>query len=410
MKIIRLVIALMLVTAVSLAAAENNCVTCHKEFEDEDGPSYQIVRDVHFDIGLSCSDCHGGDPSLEDMDEVRESNGYRGTPSHLEVPDFCARCHSDAQYMREFNPSLPTNQLEMYRTSTHGKRLFGKKDEKVANCISCHGVHDIGNAKAPHSKIHPLNIPRMCGSCHANEEYMAEYGISTSQLADFSESVHGQALLENHDLGAPACNDCHGNHGAVPPGVSSLAAVCGNCHALEAELFNSSPHKEAFLENDFPMCETCHSNHKIIKPFDGLVGIDEPALCLDCHSKEDGTRGLETARGISTALRRLVSAHAEAKETLNAAKIKGMMTINEEFRLKEVKQILIQTRTLVHSFNLDSVLPRADMGISKADTVKVNSAALIEEYSFRRKGLGLATIFITILIIALAIKISRLPK
>ena len=65
---------------------------------------------------------------------------------------------------------------------------------------------------------------------------------------------------------------------AAPPGVSSLAAVCGVCHALEAELFAMSPHADAFLENDFPMCETCHSNHDIIKPIEHMIGTTESAL------------------------------------------------------------------------------------------------------------------------------------
>jgi predicted CXXCH cytochrome family protein len=342
------------------------------------------------------------------MDDVRDSKGYVGVPTYLEVPEFCARCHSDATYMGQHNPSLPTDQLHKYKTSVHGQLLFGRKDTKVANCISCHTVHEIGDAKMPHSSTHPLNIPQMCGQCHSNTEYMAEYRIPTDQLADFTESVHGIALLENHDLGAPACNDCHGNHGAAPPGVNSLAAVCGTCHALEAELFTASPHWDAFIENDLPMCETCHSNHGIVKPFDGMVGTKEPALCIQCHEEGDGTKGLETAMGISSAIAGLRKAHGEAQLVLEEAIFKGMMTTDEEFRLKEVTQSLIESRTLVHSFNIDSVLPKANAGLEKAEQVKTNSAALIDEYYFRRKGLGVATLFLTIVAVALYFKIRRL--
>jgi len=405
-----LIFGLILAAPNATQGQTDNCITCHQDIEDEDGPSYKIVRDIHHQKGLSCADCHGGDPALDDMDDVRESRGYRGAPSHDEVPAFCARCHSDANYMHEHNPSLPTDQLEKYKTSVHGKRLFDSKDKKVANCISCHGVHEIGSSKMPHSATHPLNIPETCGSCHANVEYMAEYGIPTDQLSDYKESVHGHALLDKKDLGAPACNDCHGNHGAAPPGVSSLTAICGNCHALEEELFNASPHLEAYAENDFPMCETCHSNHKIEEPTDALVGIKEPSLCIECHEEGDGTRGLETARGIAFALKRISAAHKDAEKALQEAYVKGMLTTDEEFRIKEVEQILIQTRTLVHSYNLDSVLPKAEMGIQKADTVVANSAKLVDEYYFRRKGLGLATIFITIVVIALFIKIRDIER
>ncbi len=39
--------------------------------------------------------------------EVWESEGFVGVPDYLEVPSFCARCHSDPAYMREHNPALP---------------------------------------------------------------------------------------------------------------------------------------------------------------------------------------------------------------------------------------------------------------------------------------------------------------
>ena len=49
------------------------------------------------------------------------------------------------------------------------------------------------------------------------------------------------------DLSAPTCTTCHGNHGATPPGFASVANVCSTCHVFQAQLFDSSPHKEAFV-------------------------------------------------------------------------------------------------------------------------------------------------------------------
>ncbi len=410
MKRISLLLILSLLPLVVMAQ-EDNCLTCHRDFEDEDGgPSYLITRDVHIQKGLSCADCHGGDPSLEDMDEVRESRGWRGVPDHLEVPAFCARCHSDANYMHEQNPSLPTDQLVKYKTSIHGKRLFGKKDRKVANCISCHTVHQIANARTPYSSTHPLNLPQTCAHCHADADYMAEYGIPTDQYDGYRKSVHGEALFENNDLGAPVCNDCHGNHGALPPGMASISHVCGNCHAMQAQLFDKSPHSKAFEENDFPACETCHSNHLIEKPGDQMVGNKEPAVCVECHSEGDGTRGLDVAAAMSLAVEKLANAQAEARAALDEAIAKGMMTTDEEFRFKEVQQMLIATRTQIHSFSLDTILTMADAGYEKAKEVQTNSAALIDEYFFRRKGLGLATLFITLLVVALWAYIRKLES
>ncbi|MEW5796322.1 MAG: cytochrome c3 family protein [Candidatus Zixiibacteriota bacterium] len=389
-------------------AAEDNCLTCHKDIEDEDGPAHLITRDIHFQNGLGCADCHGGDPSLDDMDDVRKSAGYRGVPNHLQVPDFCARCHSNASYMRNHNPSLPTDQLDKYKTSVHGKRLFENRDTKVANCVSCHAVHQIGDGKLPHSSTHPVNVPATCGKCHADPAYMVEYNIPTTQLDDYLQSVHGKALIERNDLGAPACNDCHSNHGAAPPGHESLAAVCGNCHVFQMELFDRSPHKTAFAENDFPMCETCHSNHRIEKPHDAMVGTSGGAVCADCHSADDGTRAFVVADTMSTGLYKLVSARDQAKTVLDDAIAKGMLTTDVELMLGEVDQALIKARTAVHAFGTAEFKGKADTGIAKADTVLARSKALIDNYFFRRKGLALATLFITIVAVCLYLRIRKL--
>ncbi len=403
-----LLLAFLFGAGTAFASEPGNCITCHQDWEDEDGPSFKFARDIHNQRGLGCEDCHGGDPSLEDMDEVSEHPTYRGVPDHLEVPDFCARCHSDAAYMHEHNPSLPVDQLAKYRTSVHGQKLFQLKDRKVANCISCHSVHEIADERLPYSSTHPLNLASTCGTCHADAEYMEPYNIPTDQLQAYRESVHGQALLERKDLGAPTCNDCHGNHGAAPPDVSSLAAICGFCHTVEAELFAMSPHADAFEENELPMCETCHSNHRILKPHDGMVGTTEPALCVKCHDKDDGTRGFAMADSVLTCILNLAEARASSAELLNEARSKGMMVTDEEFAMKDVDQLLIQTRTLIHAFNVDSVSSKARSGIAKADSVRVSSAELIDEYYFRRKGLGVATLIITFLAVMLYRKIRTL--
>ncbi len=239
---------------------------------------------------------------------------------------------------------------------------------------------------------------------------MNSYGLDASPVADYEASVHGTALFERGDLSAPVCNDCHGNHGAAPPGVSSLVAVCGTCHAIESEMFNASPHKEAYEETDFPMCMTCHSNHKILKPQDKWIGTEEPALCIECHSADDGTKGLETAAGISNALKSLVKSQAEAQAILDEAIEKGMATTDVEFTMKELRQSLIQTRTTLHSFNIDSVMPKAETGMKQAEDVKKNSAELIEEFYFRRKGLGVTSLIFTFLIIGLYLIIRKVEK
>jgi Cytochrome c3 len=152
----------------SRAQETDTCVVCHGALD----PPYQVTseqfsRDIHSQKGLTCAACHGGDPSKIDMDAMSKSAGFRGRIARSQIPALCGSCHSDADFMRKYNPSLRTDQLSQYRTSIHGKRLV-QGDEKVAVCTDCHGVHDLRPAADAASHVNPLSIAKTCSRCHAN--------------------------------------------------------------------------------------------------------------------------------------------------------------------------------------------------------------------------------------------------
>jgi hypothetical protein len=219
------------------------------------------------------------------------AKGFKPPPDRLEVPQFCARCHSDAAYMKRFNPQLRVDQLTEYRTSVHGKRNAAG-DEKPATCIDCHGIHGIRAVNNPASPVFATNVPKTCAKCHADAELMAPYKIPTNQYSDWQQSVHASALLEQGDLGAPACNDCHGNHGAAPPQAASVQHVCGQCHAREAGLYQASFKNALFDKLNVPQCIVCHSNHRILHP--------TPEL-FQSHSGPEVTAGRVTSADPFTA-------------------------------------------------------------------------------------------------------------
>jgi predicted CXXCH cytochrome family protein len=395
----------------TISSVADQCYECHLSWEeDSDAPSIRFEYDVHFDAGLGCSDCHGGNPTLDDMDDVYNSRGYKGIPSKKDIPEFCASCHSDPAYMVRFNPAMPTDQLEKYKTSVHGKKLYDQGDDKVANCVSCHSVHNIQSQMIPTSTVNAFNLPGTCAKCHSDKEYMKDYNLSTSQFDEYSKSVHGVALLEHKDVGAPACNDCHGNHGATPPGVESISAVCGLCHALIAENFSVSPHKTAFDAAGYPECEICHDKHLIVRPQLHWVGDSDSALCVECHDPDDGTAGLNTASEVNKTLMELKSKYETAVANIDSADAKGMMVTDERFVLQEIEQAVIKARTAMHTFNSDSVRAVADEGIGKAEKVSQAGLAKIDDYYFRRKGLGVASLIITLLVIALFLKMRSAEK
>jgi len=60
---------------------------------------------------------------------------------------------------------VPGGRASTYLDSYHG--LASQMGSKVvANCASCHGVHNIYRSSDPRSTIHPANLAQTCGSCH----------------------------------------------------------------------------------------------------------------------------------------------------------------------------------------------------------------------------------------------------
>ena len=462
------------------ALAADKCLECHGTVGDK--PSSLFTRDIHHLKGISCTGCHGGDASAEDMEKAMDRRaGFIGVPKGDDVSAVCARCHSnattmagfqsvlptnqyvllqssvhgklsisgkerivqcttchnahgiakvtdpaspvypvnavatcarchgDAKFMRLYNPSLPVDQLAKYRTSVHGvKNAAG--DARTAQCASCHGSHDILSVKEVKSKVYPTNIPATCASCHSNAAYMAGYGIPTDQFEKYAKGVHGVALLEKHDLGAPACNNCHGNHGAMPPGVESISKVCGTCHVLNADLFSSSPHKKGFDELGKPECETCHGNHDIVAASNVLLGNFPGAVCSRCHSAQDREKGFVAAGVMRVLIDSLQRADDRARVLVDEAEQKGMEISEAKYKLRDVRQSRLETRTIVHAFSAEKLRETAGKGFATAAGISAEAEHAIDEYYFRRVGLGVATFSITVLAVSLYLYIRRLER
>ncbi len=387
---------------------DDQCAVCHADMAEAavDVADYFQV-DVHGRASLSCADCHGGDPTSDDPDvAMSKEAGFRGAPDELAQPAFCARCHSDAAYMRRFDPGLPIDQLTLYRTSRHGQRNAAG-DRKVATCVSCHGVHDIRPAVEPKSTVHPTRVAETCGVCHTNKTLMAAYNLPADQVDSYKTSVHWQMISEGNDLSAPTCNDCHGNHGALPPEVENIASVCGHCHVKNRDFFRRSPKQKIFDEADLPECETCHGNHAVQHTTDELLGLQKGAICADCHD-DDGSRpstAILLMRAELDSLRRAVD---ESHDRLDAAIQKGMYVADSEFKWRDARQTLLEARTAVHLFSPDALRESTAEGLRLASEVDAEAEHAIAQYGFRRKGLLISTLIITVLAISLYLKIRQI--
>ncbi|HXE74755.1 MAG TPA: cytochrome c3 family protein [Candidatus Xenobia bacterium] len=387
------------------ALTTDTCVSCHSTLGDE--PAAKFTDDIHHARGLSCAACHGGDPTSDDMRvSMSPARGFRGKPSRQQIPQLCARCHSDAALMRGYNPSLRTDQLAQYLTSIHGKRL-AQGDTRVAVCTDCHSVHDIRPASNPLSSVHPLRIPQTCAHCHADAERMKPYKIATDQFTEYRASVHYEKL-EAGDLAAPTCATCHGNHGAAPPGVASVERVCGTCHVFQEQLFNESPHKQPWEKVGFAACSTCHGNHRIEHTRDALVGTTPEAVCTRCHS--EGDAGWTTAEKISAQLNELETSLQGAVQLMDRVERAGMEVGEARLALANAQEKLIKARVDVHAFNAARVEATVSSGLEFTAQARKMGKEALAELAFRRRGLALSLIIIAWVVLSLWLLIRHLER
>lgn len=406
-------LSLLFILAVSntvfAAEAKDSCMECHKELSDElSGPVKGLIGDVHAKRGLSCVNCHGGDATSDDMAVAMSvERGFVGRPKRNEIPQFCAKCHSDPTYMRQFNPNLPTDQLAKYNTSQHGL-LNAQGDGKVAVCISCHGVHGIRAHKDPKSSVFVSNIPATCGKCHADKEYMKGYDIPTTQLEEYKQSVHGIALLEKGDRSAPACNACHGNHEATPPIVQSVGNVCAQCHSLTRDYFAKSPHKAAHDKLGIPECEVCHGKHKILRPNDEWLGTGGEALCVNCHAPD--SNGFKVATQMKDGIDNLKLKITSASELIEDVEKKGMEVDDAKYSLSEANNALTESRAVIHTFDAEKLKGVSEKGTGFSDKSKEGAEKALSDFKFRRKGFIVAIIIMFFLAFILYLEIKEADR
>jgi hypothetical protein len=400
---------LVLAACLGYGQAVNSCVDCHSAQAGRlEVTPEKFSQDIHAQKGLTCTSCHGGDSSSYDPTvAMSHKAGWKGKIDRKQIPQLCGSCHSNPALMRTYNPSLRTDQLDQYHTSIHGKRL-ATGDDKVAVCVDCHSVHDIRPPSDPRSTVNPVNVAKTCSRCHSDAAYMKSYGIPTDQFANYNTSVHHEALTVGGDVSAPTCTTCHGNHGAVPPGVDKVQNVCANCHVFQAQMYQKSTHNKAFADKGLPGCVVCHSNHGIHKPSDAMLGTGPTGVCMRCHAPDDHCDRART--NILNNLTQLDKAVDGADQSLRRAEAAGMEVSEARLNQDQARDALTKARVTIHSFQADLVDKdvQAGMKIAAANR-KAGDDAMVER-NHRRIGLGVCLIAIAFFLVGLWLYIKQLES
>jgi predicted CXXCH cytochrome family protein len=417
----------------SALPADYSCAVCHFEGGELWLPGTPLTKlddltsDIHWQAGLRCHDCHGGSPSLDAFQNHREDAGFHRLGSRADIPAFCGRCHSSIDYMRQFVPSARTDQEAEYWTSGHGRRLKlsadgdnSQVDQAVATCVDCHGGHGMLAVNNTNSPVYPSRVAETCARCHSDEKRMAGRTyegrpLGHDQYDQWRQSVHGGALMDKGDLSAPACNDCHGNHGALPPGVGSVAHACGTCHGKIAGLFAETRMQHKFEEVGLPGCAACHGKHLISHPDDEMLGMHSGDLCFTCHDPEHPKygatlAGAEVAKTMRARLDRLKAEIAEAERLLTDAERLGMEVRGPRFDLRQAFDALTNARTQVHSFKPAPLEEALDEGLKVTSNVKTRAEGALREHTSRRVWLAASLVPILFVVGLLLLYIRSLSS
>ena len=385
----------------------NSCLDCHSVLPDPYGVTTdQFSHDIHEQKGLTCASCHGGDATSSDPTvAMSPAKGWKGHIDRKQVPALCSSCHSNPVYMKQFNPSLRTDQLSEYHTSVHGQKIAAG-DTKVAVCTDCHSVHDLRAPSDPLSTVNPVNVAKTCSRCHSDAAYMKQYGIPTDQFAKYNTSVHHDAMVVRGDLSAPTCTTCHGNHGATPPGVDKVQNVCGTCHVFQAQMYAKSTHSKMFQEKGLPGCVVCHSNHGVQMPSDAMLSTGPAGVCMQCHTRGDVCdRARESILNNLTTLDHNIK---DADQALKLAEASGMEVSTARLNQNAATDALTKARVTIHSYDpaLVDVDVQVGMKIAAAN-LKAGQNAMVER-NHRRIGLGICLLAIGFMLVGLWLYIKKI--
>jgi predicted CXXCH cytochrome family protein len=193
------------------------CASCHSDAErmspyNLSTDQYALYQTSHHGRALArgdekvavCTDCHG-------VHEILRSDDARSSAFAANMPETCARCHSDAGLMSGYD--LTGDPYADFVAGRHGEALLERQDASAPGCSRCHGAH---GATPPGVG----DINKVCGQCH-----------STAR-AYFLESPHRLAMEE---AGLPECASCHDHHRISKANVETLDTRCLECHERGSE-------------------------------------------------------------------------------------------------------------------------------------------------------------------------------
>jgi len=273
-------------TPVDLQSVANSvCMQCHSDKNltaRRDGETISLFVDEYAfktsaHSSVACAQCHNEVSTL-----------VRRPCSTIKEKVDCSICHADV--------------VGRYQKGIHGQRAAAG-DKYAPTCQTCHNSHATQRHTDPGSPTFAMNVPKLCGQCHAKGEPVAkviskQIPQAKNILNSYIDSVHGRGLLKAGLVVAANCASCHTAHNELPksdPNSSvnprHLAGTCGTCHKGIEDEFKKSIHWPGNVKTDkkLPICEDCHTSHTISRIDIKGFRMRMMKECGGCHTEESTT-------------------------------------------------------------------------------------------------------------------------
>ncbi|MEI2688748.1 MAG: cytochrome c3 family protein [Anaerolineae bacterium] len=230
--------------------AEVSCQECHTDivgYPHGELPA-DSFRDLQIFYSQSCANCHD-QQAMQEVDSIHAQLRAGG----VNEAAVCADCHGSHNVQpiaRERHPEVSTTASaeicmqchsgihDQFMGSVHGAAL-AEGNADVPTCTTCHPAH---TATDPRTLEFRLRSPDMCGSCHADQELMAKYGISTDVFTTYVADFHGTTVM--------LFDKTH-------PGQATNKAVCIDCHGVH-DIAPATRDSAQIQANILPRCQECH--------------------------------------------------------------------------------------------------------------------------------------------------------
>ena len=231
-------------------AAGVECVNCHTAFREEHPKlTAQNRRELSLSYYQACQKCH----SVNYEKTLDSMHAQAAQAGNLDAP-VCTDCHGAHEVQRPDEPrqlisttcgKCHTDIYAAYQKSIHGSALMQEDNQDVPVCTDCHGVH---NVQDPRTAQFRVQSPDLCAGCHADNELMQKYGLSTDVYNLYNLSWHGV------DVSVYKANW---------PTVWHESAVCTDCHGVHEIYTTDNPDS---LVNPDHLLETCQKCHPGVGP------------------------------------------------------------------------------------------------------------------------------------------------